>query len=96
MISLQASYLPPVDLIVTSPPYNVDIAYETYHDVMPYEKYLNFTEQWLSRCLDLAKDDGRMCINIPLDKNKGGHQSVDADITMIAQRVSWIYRSTII
>ncbi|MCS7160728.1 MAG: site-specific DNA-methyltransferase [Gemmatales bacterium] len=93
---LQASYLPPVDLIVTSPPYNVDIAYETYHDAMPYEKYLDFTEQWLSKCFDLAKDDGRMCINIPLDKNKGGHQSVYADVTMIAKRVGWRYHTTII
>jgi site-specific DNA-methyltransferase (adenine-specific) len=44
----------------------------------------------------LAKDDGRFCLNIPLDKNKGGQQSVCADITTIAKEVGWKYHSTII
>ena len=34
--------------------------------------------------------------NIPLDKNKGGQQSVCADITTIAKQVGWKYHSTII
>jgi site-specific DNA-methyltransferase (adenine-specific) len=42
------------------------------------------------------KDDGRFCLNIPLDKNKGGQQSVCADITTIAKQVGWKYHSTII
>ncbi|HEC86721.1 MAG TPA: hypothetical protein ENI49_02470, partial [Thermoplasmatales archaeon] len=28
-----------VDLIVTSPPYNVDIHYNSFEDDIPYEKY---------------------------------------------------------
>jgi site-specific DNA-methyltransferase (adenine-specific) len=44
----------------------------------------------------LAKDDGRFCLNIPLDKNKGGQQSVCADITTIAKQIGWKYHSTII
>ena len=35
-------------------------------------------------------------MNIPLDKNKGGQQSVCADITTIAKMVGWNYHSTII
>ncbi len=61
-----------IDLIVTSPPYNVDIKYSSYDDDISYEGYLEFTGEWLSRCLKLAKDDGRFCLNIPLDKNRGG------------------------
>ncbi|MEM4705857.1 MAG: DNA methyltransferase [Candidatus Nitrosocaldus sp.] len=60
-----------IDLIVTSPPYNVDIDYEGYKDDIPYDKYLEFTERWLSKCYTLAKGDGRICLNIPLDKSKG-------------------------
>lgn len=85
-----------VDLIVTSPPYNVDIQYTSHNDRVTYHEYLKFTEKWLSRCLTLAKEDGRFCLNIPLDKNKGGQQSVCADITTIAKRVGWNYHSTII
>jgi site-specific DNA-methyltransferase (adenine-specific) len=85
-----------VDLIVTSPPYNVDIKYNSHDDTMSYEDYLSFTRKWLARCYALLKDDGRFCLNIPLDKNKGGHQSVCADVTGIAKSVGFRYHSTII
>jgi site-specific DNA-methyltransferase (adenine-specific) len=85
-----------VDLIVTSPPYDVDIKYENYDDSIPYDQYLDFTRKWLKRCYDFAKDDGRLCLNIPLDKNKGGQHSVYADITTIAKEVGWKYQSSII
>jgi site-specific DNA-methyltransferase (adenine-specific) len=85
-----------VDLIVTSPPYDVDIKYESYDDSIPYDKYLEFTRNWLNKCYDLARNDGRFCLNIPLDKNKGGQQSVCADITTIAKEVGWKYHATII
>ena len=85
-----------IDLIVTSPPYNIDICYNSRRDDMPYSEYLEFTRAWLSRCLEFLKDDGRLCLNIPLDKNKGGQQSVGADITTIAKQVGYQYHSTII
>ncbi|PSN81788.1 site-specific DNA-methyltransferase [Candidatus Marsarchaeota G1 archaeon OSP_D] len=89
-----------IDLIVTSPPYNVDIHYESFRDNIPYDKYLEFTEKWLKKALELLKPDGRMCLNIPLDKSKGrreeGFQSVYADVLSIAKRVGWKYFSTII
>jgi site-specific DNA-methyltransferase (adenine-specific) len=85
-----------IDLIVTSPPYNVDIKYGSYDDDISYEGYLEFTREWLARCLKLTRDDGRFCLNVPLDKNKGGQQSVCADITAIAKQLGWQYHSTII
>lgn len=85
-----------VDLIVTSPPYNVDIQYNSHNDKMTYEDYLSWTKEWIAKCYKLAKHDGRFCLNIPLDKNKGGQQSVYADITTIAKSVGWKYHSTII
>jgi site-specific DNA-methyltransferase (adenine-specific) len=85
-----------IDLVVTSPPYGVDIKYETYDDGIPYTEYLDFTGKWLARCYDFVKDDGRLCLNIPLDKNKGGQQSVCADVTTIAKKVGWKYHSTMI
>jgi len=85
-----------IDLIVTSPPYNVDINYNSHDDSANYSEYLEFSENWLSRCYELSKNDGRFCLNIPLDKNKGGQQSVCADLTTIAKKVGWKYHSTII
>lgn len=85
-----------VDLIVTSPPYNVDIQYNSHKDDISYLEYLEFTRNCLSRCVEFLKDDGRFCLNIPLDKNKGEQQSMGADITTIAKQVGFQYHSTII
>jgi site-specific DNA-methyltransferase (adenine-specific) len=85
-----------IDLVVTSPPYNVGIKYSSHDDKTSYEDYLCFTREWLNKCYRLTKEDGRFCLNIPLDKNKGGQQSVCADITTIAKEIGWKYHATII
>lgn len=85
-----------IDLIVTSPPYNVDIKYNNHNDGITYTEYLEFTHSWLSNAFCWLKDDGRLCLNVPLDKNKGGQQSVGADITTIAKKVGFKYNSTIV
>ncbi len=85
-----------VDLIVTSPPYNVDIHYNSHNDDLSYEDYLEFTRKWIKKCFDLTKSEGRFLLNIPLDKNKGGQKSVGAAITEIAKDIGWKYHSTII
>lgn len=85
-----------VDLIITSPPYNVDIHYNSHADNLSYEDYLEFTQKWIKKCFDLAKSEGRFLLNIPLDKNKGGQKSVGADFTKIAKDIGWKYHSTIV
>ncbi|MBU0569012.1 site-specific DNA-methyltransferase [bacterium] len=84
------------DLIVTSPPYNVGIEYNSNNDELTYEQYLEFSENWISNCFKWSKPQARFLLNIPLDKNKGGQKSVGADLTKIAQKVGWKYHSTII
>ncbi len=85
-----------VDLVVTSPPYNVDIQYNSHKDDLSYKEYLEFSKKWMAQCFDWLKDEGRFCLNIPLDKNKGGQQSVGADLTVIAKEVGFQYHSTIV
>ncbi len=84
------------DLIVTSPPYNVGIEYNSNNDELSYEQYLVFSERWMKNCYDWSKSQARFCLNIPLDKNKGGSKSVGADLTQIAQKIGWKYKTTII
>lgn len=52
-----------IDLIVTSPPYNIGIDYDTYEDNKTWAKYLEWCKEWLSECYRVLKDDGRICIN---------------------------------
>lgn len=85
-----------IDLTVTSPPYNVGIEYNSNDDKIAYEHYLEFSEKWISNCYKWTKNQGRLLLNIPLDKNKGGHRSVGADLTVIAKEIGWKYHSTIV
>lgn len=87
---------PFIDLIVTSPPYNVGIDYNSNTDTMTYSDYIEFSRKWLQNCYDWSNDQARLCLNIPLDKNKGGNNSVGADLTRVAQLCGWQYKSTII
>lgn len=85
-----------IDLIVTSPPYNVGIDYDSNDDAISYEEYLEFSRRWIGNCYIWSKPHARLLLNIPLDKNKGGNRSVGADLTTIAQEVGWSYHSTIV
>jgi len=85
-----------IDLIVTSPPYNVDIQYNSHKDDLTYEEYLDFSKKWITNCFKWSKAQSRFCLNIPLDKNKGGQKSVGADLTTMAQQIGWKYHSTIV
>lgn len=52
-----------VDLIITSPPYNIDMKYDVYVDKIPWDKYYSWCENWLYECLRVLKPDGRMALN---------------------------------
>ncbi len=84
-------------LTVTSPPYNVGLSYgDGVDDAGSYADYLEFSRAWLSNVFHWTAPSGRLCMNIPLDKNSGGKQAVTADLTNIARDVGWQYHATII
>jgi site-specific DNA-methyltransferase (adenine-specific) len=85
-----------VNLIVTSPPYNVAKDYGAHDDASAYSDYLDFTRAYLAKLYDLAAPDGRLCLNVPLDKNKGGQRPVGSDILQLALSLGWRYHSTIV
>ncbi|WP_456400380.1 DNA-methyltransferase [Persephonella sp.] len=85
-----------INLLITSPPYNLGIDYGKHDDTLSYEEYLDFTEKWLQKSYELMADDGRICVNIPLDKNKNGLKPIYADFVEIAKKVGFKYQSTIV
>ena len=52
-----------IDLVVTSPPYNIGIDYGTYKDDLPWDEYYQWCERWLSQCYRVLKKDGRIVVN---------------------------------
>ena len=91
-----SQYKGKINLLVTSPPYNLSIDYGTHRDDVSYEEYIDFTKKWLSKAYELMADDGRICVNIPLDKNKNGLKPVYADFVEVAKKVGFKYQSTIV
>ena len=87
-----------IDLIITSPPYNVgkDYSGKLNGDLLSRCQYLNFTKKWLRNCYHWAKPTGRICVNVSIDKNKNGKHPLCADITEIAMREGWKYHATIL
>jgi len=81
-----------VDLVVTSPPYNVGIDYDSHDDRMTMEDYWDFTEQWLSKSYRLLKDDGRIAVNIPYEVNvqdRGGRILFMSEFWSIMKKVGF-------
>lgn len=85
-----------VDLIVTSPPYNVGMDYQGTDDTIDYEAYLRFSRNWIENCYAWAKPGGRLCINVSIDKNRQGKAPLSADMTTIAMEAGWGYHATIV
>ena len=81
-----------VDLIVTSPPYNVGISYDTHIDDIQMNEYWIWTEKWLSEVFRLIKDDGRVAINIPLEVNvqdRGGRVFFVSEFYQIMKKIGF-------
>ncbi len=53
-----------VDLVVTSPPYNLGISYSTYQDRRTPEDYLGWCVAWAGEVKRLLKPDGAMFLNV--------------------------------
>lgn len=106
VLSADLASLPPINLVVTSPPYNVGIEYDKHVDTMTYDEYLVWCKQWLGKMYDALAPDGRICINIPfsvtpvhLNKVKGAEDinyPVSADYIRICQEIGFKYYRTII
>ena len=53
-----------VDLVVTSPPYNLGIDYGTYHDNKTEDEYLEWSRSWVSEVRRVLRDDGALFLNV--------------------------------
>ena len=52
-----------IDLIVTSPPYNVGLDYNSTDDAQSYEEYLQFSRVWMSNCYKWSRSQARFCLD---------------------------------
>ena len=81
-----------IDLVVTSPKYNVGINYDTCDDKMSMDDYWSWTEDWLTQVYRILKDDGRVAINIPYEvnvKERGGRIPFMAEFWHVMKKVGF-------
>jgi site-specific DNA-methyltransferase (adenine-specific) len=55
---MQALAAESVDVVVTSPPYNLGVDYGTYKDDLPEDQYLRWSRQWIAEVFRLLKAKG--------------------------------------
>jgi site-specific DNA-methyltransferase (adenine-specific) len=52
-----------IDLVVTSPPYNLGIEYDSYNDKRSWQSYYFWCGEWIQEIYRILKPDGRFCLN---------------------------------
>ena len=84
-----------VDLVVTSPRYNVGVDYtDQVNDSIPYEDYLNWLDTIWSDCFRVLRSGGRLCINVG-DTGRNPYYPVHCDIA-VRLRSKWFLMGIII
>ena len=53
-----------IGVIVTSPPYNLGIKYNSYRDDMPRTEYLNWTDRWIRAAARVMRPEGSLFLNV--------------------------------
>ena len=83
-----------VDLIVTSPPYGLGVAYEG-GDV-PAAEWPAFMVEWLREAYRVTQPSGRLALNIPLDTSEPTWRPTYAEAVVAATMAGWSYRTTVV
>ena len=81
-----------IDLLVTSPPYSVNIKYDVYNDNTTMSEYIDFSKKWLYQAFRVLKDDGRICVNVPYEvnlKERGGRVFMVAEVWKIMEEMGF-------
>ena len=79
---------PFADLIFADPPFNIGYQYDKYKDTLKSEKYIAWTHDWMSACLNVLKPAGSFYIAIGDD--------YAANIKVIADQLGLTMRNWII
>jgi site-specific DNA-methyltransferase (adenine-specific) len=80
--------IPPesVDVIITSPPYNIGVKYNSHKDNMPFKQYLEWMESFSKTCFRILKKDGSFFFNI------GDKPSDELRSLNVAQKINKLFK----
>lgn len=75
-----------IDVIITSPPYNIGVKYNSHKDNMPFNEYLDWMERFARECKRVLKKNGSFFFNI------GDKPSDELRSLKVADRINKIFR----
>ena len=81
-----------IDLIITSPPYNVGIDYDSWNDKQNFSDYIIFVGRWLQEVYRILKPTGRIALNIPFEVNlheRGGRLFFVSEYWKVMQKIGY-------
>lgn len=85
-----------IDMIITSPPYNVGIEYNNHYDLMEYEDYLGFLNDTWVASKRILKKGGRIAINITSITWGGEWKCLYNDVINQMKKLGFIMRCEIL
>lgn len=86
-------FIPEVDLVFTSPPYNADIEYDVYHDKRPIDEYLCFLTGFIHSCNKRLRPGGRFIINIrDISCGSGERLPIIVPLYTLFKQIGYFYR----
>lgn len=89
-----AGYVSDVDLVITSPPYNVGIDYDTYVDDNP--EYWPVLKEVLSACHSVLVDGGRIAVVVPFGVGRKPYVPLAYQVMQTLVTVGFALRGQII
>lgn len=84
-----------VDLVLTSPPYNLNIEYAEYDDKKKLSDYYSWCESWIEQSYRVLKEGGRFCLQIGCFQ-PSLNEPTYSTFTEICKRKGFIFREFII
>lgn len=91
-----------IDLIFTSPPYNVGKDYDVGNDNKPYKDYLAFLKDAFRLARNVLKPDGRLVINVPSVSiwnptyKRNDFKALYKDVIVMCEELGYVLRSDIL
>jgi site-specific DNA-methyltransferase (adenine-specific) len=83
-----------VDLVVTSPPYNLGVRYRKYSDTQDRESYLQWCREWAAQIRRVLKSSGSLFLNIgaaPSNPMLPHEIAIDLrDVFVLQNTIHWI------
>ena len=83
-----------IDIVVTSPPYNIGLKYHKYKDKKPREQYLEWIYDIFVELKRVLKDDGHIFLNMGYT-NKDPWISIEValklkDLLVLQNKITWV------